>query len=472
VIIALVAIWSCDWSRPTRPVFDAAVECGESIGSRLIAIDYSCQAQHCAIAASEAACALELTLSSCEDARVSAAIGPEGELSFRTSNELGDCRATEPARDALFSFACGECRGDVYPNDEVIDAEVEAVRIEAVPFEAPEATGVIPLDRREPLNGYLADIAAIENEVAVLSFDGSYESVRCNNERSRIVFVDRATLSVRTSTAPDCLTRIATRRTMPELIGVFGGETPVIGRFEQSGRLIASAPIALPPETMRPYAIAIAIGEDDTARVTLTSAGDDAFTHVATIELTTLSQRVLSRKLEDNVRSAIELPRDLTAASSVEEGAIHVIDQLGASETTIPLGGGDRRFSTDAGALFFHLASGRLIAGATGHIPALYVLDPSSANPLLGDALVYQAFAAPWAMATWPKDQSLVAIGTTEGFGTFNAVIVLFDPLDLHVSPPRLTIGRGVVAELLPDPEGRLWALLPWSAELVRITLR
>jgi hypothetical protein len=88
--------------------------------------------------------------------------------------------------------------------------------------------------------------------------------------------------------------------------------------------------------------------------------------------------------------------------------------------------------------------------------------------------VLFERAAQTTVTAPWPSasDRALVG-GVIDGY-TFapKAVFALLD-----TSQPRFVLGAmdagfGIVSMLVPDGSGRMLALLPWSGELVRVSLR
>ena len=69
----------------------------------------------------------------------------------------------------------------------------------------------------------------------------------------------------------------------------------------------------------------------------------------------------------------------------------------------------------------------------------------------------------------WPAAPAEQLVGLTGLGPTFEAGLAWLDVAERHFVPGVLPIGRGVVRALAPDEAGRVWALLPWSGEIVRV---
>lgn len=472
LILSLIA--ACDWSRPPRPIPDVPIEeCAPIVGTGSVAIDLSCEPDRCAAFASESACRLELTISECMNVQLSARTDPQ--LLFEPSAELGTCVAAEPRTDALAAFICetttGMCRGDLYPVSQTIEVEdLSIVKIFDVPFQAYNGTDHDPLDRGSVLYGYLSDAEMVGGRIAVGGLDGRYKRPRCTTDRSTISFVDLDSLAVETTTAPPCLFRLALDSAHDELIGLFGGGAPSLARFDLRGRLLASKPVVIPLETGFQYPVGLAIDASGRARVTITSDDNPRFTYVISVDLPSLDVAVTSDRIGAFVRSSA-LDGDEIFASDHEGEQLRRVGADGHLLSALVLFG-EVLLANDPGFVFRPPGSERLFVSTTGRRGGTWVLEPGAQQMLVGAALDFHERGVPWAMSTWPKDQRVIAVGVTEGVGEFAARLALFDVEEVHYRAPTLRIGQGLVGKMLVDPRGRVWALLNWSAELVRITPR
>lgn len=474
-VCLLLAAAACDWSRPLPLPGDAGVECPAVLGEASIALDLDCKANPCVISAREEACVLELSISGCVETVLRGAIDADGKLIFEPSDELGGCAVIERRDDGRLSLLCSSddltCRGDIYPVDQTIDAELSRAKIFDVEFHGPDGPAE-PLDRAEVLRGYLSDFAEAGARFAVAGWGGDYKRVKCEDEDATLSFVDpESMMVVATATAPPCLVRLAFDRRREQLIGISGGPVPEINRFDLDGNLLQRATIPFPAETGLAFTVALALDRaTDLAWVTITSDEEPRYAYTIAIALENFQTVLTSARIDAFVRSSSLIEAGLYVSDG--EGA--VIERVGADGSLLqPIAlFGILRFSDDAGFVAQHEQSGRVLASATGARAAIWVLEPGAQDPVVKAAIYYFSYAAPWAIAAWPKDQRLMAVGVTEALGEEAALLALFDVEEARFRAVKLPIGRGLVAKLSTDARGRMFALLPWSAELVRITPR
>lgn len=77
----------------------------------------------------------------------------------------------------------------------------------------------------------------------------------------------------------------------------------------------------------------------------------------------------------------------------------------------------------------------------------------------------------PTAIGAWPLEASWVLVGMTlDAPEQPEALLGLLDPVEGHYRPGMLSLGFGVVSAIRTDPQGRVYILLSWAAQLVRLS--
>lgn len=77
----------------------------------------------------------------------------------------------------------------------------------------------------------------------------------------------------------------------------------------------------------------------------------------------------------------------------------------------------------------------------------------------------------PTAIGAWPLEASLVLVGLTlDSPEQPEALVGLLDPVEGHYRPGMLSLGFGVASVIRTDRPGRVYILLPWAAQLVRLS--
>ncbi|MCK6551048.1 hypothetical protein L6R52_34745 [Myxococcota bacterium] len=473
-LFALAAI-GCDPSRPVRVRADASVDgCPSLFGpSETVWLETTCLPERCAAVATQEGCALELSVSACESGSLSGVIDASGAVTFAGSGLFGECSVIGDGR-ALLSAACvselRSCRIDVHRPGPSLDASLTRVQIFDVPFEGPPGSTVQLLDQLDPLRGYLTDAVMLDDRIAVAAHDRRARSLDCNApEPSRLTFVDVARAAVTSSTsAPPCLTRLARDPLGPGLLGVFGSEPLELGRFDASGALVDSAPLDLPAE-VRHFAVALLPGPMETVIIAV-SRGFPATSFVLFADTASLALRRTSPPIEGRIRHAIaDAAGDLVASEIYEQQVLRIDGATGVIEDVVRLST-SRRVSGDAGFVVALPDRAALAVAATGAKSALWALDVAegSTTPIAGTAVFFEVVAAPWAMVPSPAEPELVVGASTSTAPGYEARLAHLDLDGPRWLPGSLVVGRGVVSALMVR-DRVLWAVLPWSAELVRI---
>src|SRR5262249_40423631 len=75
-------------------------------------------------------------------------------------------------------------------------------------------------------------------------------------------------------------------------------------------------------------------------------------------------------------------------------------------------------------------------------------------------------------LSFWPKAAVPTLLVGATSQGTWRALAGLFDLEAQRFRPGLIDVGHGVINRIRDDGKGRLLVLLPWSAELVRLTPR
>jgi hypothetical protein len=91
---------------------------------------------------------------------------------------------------------------------------------------------------------------------------------------------------------------------------------------------------------------------------------------------------------------------------------------------------------------------------------------PQRLRPFQADGL------AVLSVAPWPLDDKQVLVGghVLSANGARRAVVTLLDVEAGRFLPEVFEIGDQSVTRIRTDAKGRLWALLPWSGQVVRLT--
>jgi hypothetical protein len=439
-----------------------------SAGTKPI-LDDRCNFERCTLTIEQRRCEISLTTSGCSLGRLEGSIDAEGRLDLN-GGAGGHCTGTASTGPIAISLSCMRARDtcpiDVYsgPFAPRIAIQSKAVLDQHM---TPGGGFTTPFGAHRAVTGYLSGMQIVGAQLAVSTFEGLFDRYDCDNSTpTSIKLIDRDSMAiVRTASAPPCLNNIIADPIGPGLIGTFGGSAPQIGRFDELGRLTASARVAL--SALRPgeWPEAMLIFGDQSRLLVAYTSSDGDHTHFVYFDLATLMMTQSVPALIQ-VRAMADLGADLFGVSDRIGGRVVLFDKMTA-ESRGGLMLGDRAgLSPDPGFILFHGPSSRTIAGTTGPAPGIQALSQTT---LFGGARTVAIDAVAWAMHEWPADRSRILVGITELAPALDAYVTFFDPSAVRFEPTPILIGSGAVSQALADPEGRVWLLLPWSASVVRI---
>lgn len=116
-------------------------------------------------------------------------------------------------------------------------------------------------------------------------------------------------------------------------------------------------------------------------------------------------------------------------------------------------------------------------APGTGRILTTTPLDLASVRMVdrdeaFGLTMPFERIVFPTSVHPWPADVDVLIVGgvAPDADGTYDAVVMFYDTRHARFLPGTWPIGQGAVTRMLTDRAGRVWALLPWAGEVVRLT--
>lgn len=195
--------------------------------------------------------------------------------------------------------------------------------------------------------------------------------------------------------------------------------------------------------------------------------------YVLELDPATLDVRATSPFLPTFVRSAVLFEQNTVVLADFIAGGVTGLTRPGLQPGTLRLLLEDRRLSDDVGFLAV-TGAGSLYASTSGSQAAAFVIDqPFSTRESMRAAVFYEQIGVPWAAIVSPSDPSLMLVGVMKGQSfSFEASIARLNPAEKRFLPGSIPIGQGAVTQLAADRQGRVWAMLPWSGKLARISFR
>jgi hypothetical protein len=448
-----------------------------------IDIDARCVESRCQPAIDQRGCELSLNLSACQIGNYRGRIDYRGSFCGETA-EAGCSFAAHPD-DVFASIACtSPIACDIEIAKDAAPPPLRTSTITVIEAAVPRAPGVPPGDSLQSayrLSGYFSDFAVLDDRIAVSTHDGRYlDDERCrSSDASRIALFDPGSLlQIGTSTAPPCLMRLLERPA--GFLGVFGsGAAWKLGRFSPSGRLGASAPIALDAADGRTYfaeevlfaaateqAVILFSWEDAGGRPghTLVAIGE-AGAPQAIVEDGAAGANGLA--ISDDGKLAFVVEVD----SRVEQDFVRVIDVRSHAELDrIPL---PTLHSTSNQQVAFHGPSGAFLISSPFEDPAVFLLEGSGFRGGAGRRLPLNRDFGPYASALHPSDENLALVGAVslDPGAPRTSAIAVYDPHAHLFLPGLLPAGFGPPTAMKRGL-GRTWVALPWEAKLLRIESR
>jgi hypothetical protein len=333
---------------------------------------------------------------------------------------------------------------------------------------------------------WLSDMLLLNDEVVVVDGNG-LGMLGCArpDTASRLVFLNMDTLEVvRTATAPPCLARLE-RDPQGGFFGVFGNEELQIARFDNLGRVRSSSSLSIGPisaladlavSVSDPPVIAVAVFED-------ASHGYVRAPSITLVDLNLTSHSTILLRGYPFSEGSTYL-YSMTAGLSGR----FAIAFNSASNTSIAM------LSPTTGAFFPNTFQARTNAlgwladasrpGAPGETwllladNALLVEIRDTFGTAMSETAIHASgptFNTALALAP-DLPRMVVAGGATEispwspSIGvTGRARLVLIDAEAGVQLPGHLDFAAGPIGKLAFDRQKRLWALLPWPAEVIRL---
>ncbi len=396
-----------------------------------------------------------------------------------------DCQQTEDRRWSCQLDAVTKCELELLehtPAPPMVVARTRVYSATVAPnVTVPNLTGVA-LDVDQAQGGYISDLVVLDDKLVVSAHAGRLERPRClaPSDVGELIFISQEGLQI-IDRRPShrCLMRLAREPGGDGFFGAFVQDQMWhLGQFDVAGGLVKSSSIAARTALETPGWIVADIvpGASGEIAVVVTSAArpDDLSTIVVVLDS---DLRVLrrSRRFADNWVLAVEAvgashvtsPHLLAAAPRSE--AVYWFDLTSMEHVSFadPLGPRDDVVRSSPMALTMF----------DGH--ALAALAGTAGTVAFSDGFEWSGFESPQqlagyptAFAAWPPEPTLLAtmVSRATEDSTFEANLMLLEPATKRFRSGAVTLGFGVASRPQVDAQGRLWTLLPWASEIVRIT--
>lgn len=480
----LGGLWACDVSRPTR--VDDTPTCPTWPTALTVATD--CELGPTSVTVQQRGCALTLEFVGTDRVRFEGTLDADGALTLAEVEGRPPCREASPRRGALRRIECARtadpCGYDLHRPAPPREVPVARAAVIAAPFVAPPRVAQgrsRPLDQHHPLEGYLTAMVVRGRGAWVATASGAYATADClTATESTLVRVDDEGPGLglsRPVPAPSCLRALAPDPADPRrFFGVSGGRPPRLHAFDERGEVLRT--VDVPAPTSRDPALPVVVialevpappEEAPLLYLVLSTMEKRHEAWLLVFDRATLALLRTSEPSVTSVRAASPALRDLVFGADHDSGELvpfHTRDQGLDIGYAVDLVGGP---SDDVGFISYHAPTDQLVVSTTGEASVLWLVHRVADLRKRQFVRTYEGPGLPWASTPWPAEPAEQLVGLTGLGPTFEAGLAWLDVAERHVIPGVLPIGRGVVRALASDEAGRVWALLPWSGEIVRV---
>ncbi len=324
--------------------------------------------------------------------------------------------------------------------------------------------------------GYLYDFLARDRDLIVSGPSGPPTITNCQSMRlpTQLLHYNEALEQIGTSTAPDCLSWMASDENDGYFAAFKDDDGWRIGRFSAEGRALATHPTesfivnTYGREVLRPMRMRGLQTSENRLHVLIEGRRSTPGTFLITLDKTTLALEH-HHQLEDEVRThAAVSDHEVVWAKRSRFCRFDVVQGRCTNDGELPPNISD----------FFHIHAARssqdvLFAGSD-HSIFYWRSDELGALPqqiyhhrqrgLHPSRVVPGAPGAPW----W-----VLNLGASPEKGAAPiSYLSAWVPEQYFIGPTLFPIGEGVVSRARMDSQGRLLALFPWTGQLVRLKLR
>lgn len=474
---------ACDVSTPVRFRPDGGPGACPIVldGDRAPNVDNNCAHTRCNAGAIESGCAFAISLDTCEDSELRGIVKDDGRIELGPDGKNGVCTERPAATGAYFSVECERpdqtCRFDVYPRQLAPFIDAEPVTILSVAFQVPPGNDRYALAAPfSTLRGYIGDVARMDDgTLAVATFDGRFDGIDCTSTMpTRTFFYGLPQLTkVGEAVTPPCLVRMSSSPYSGGFVGVYGGDRPMLGQFSPDGSLIGAVAITSSVAGASRVVDLLVDPDREAVYVLWTSEEMSSGPTVVAVHALASLRPIAVSEPRAAMGTALAMTRDgELAVSSRTYGELDIYDRRNAQWLgDIDLNITNRGLSEQAGALALHSVSGVMVVATVGARPGMIIVDPDRV-PFNTSALDYEGNGTAGAIAVYRPSVESMLVGLTDAPPLYRARVARFDPRAQRFLPGSVEIGRGAVSHLIEMKNNiDMVAVLPWSAELVRLTV-
>lgn len=430
-------------------------------------VDVQCVGDPCPAAAARSGCAVAVQGPACGLEAFELGLDP----SAPACAETGPCAVRSGSADALVTLSCRRpnfdeaCSVQLFRRAPFPPVELERVQVLDVEPVYPEAARYAPYVIR---GGYLSDLVFTEDLVLVTSLEGTSGGVgacRGRGAHHRLHVFSREDLSRQGELVlPRCAWGL--HETAPgRFVGftVDGSTDHVLSlSFSLLGGEVRTATIAAVDFENAIVTSALHLGPGRSVVAVVSPLRGQGLLVFVDDE----GRRLSSARFSDVEFSGLERYREGFVATESWGDSFVYFDEEGAILGTVPV---PERASRSLGAPKVHAPSNHVTVPIARDVRQVASMTPGlELHPKR--LLHYELAAAPTAIADWPPEPRLQVAGVTVDGPEPLSYLARLDPVAGHFLPGVLEVGPGPAAVMRTDPEGRVYVLLSWAAQLVRVT--
>lgn len=448
------------WMRDRCPVLETAD------------VDVRCVFTRCFAYTRQTGCDVAIDLESCSFPTVRGRIHPDGTLCLEPGAQ---CLASNEDHPVLNCSSPEACEIHIWPNPgvpdwEVIETKVVESATERVPFSGDG--GLYPIMAH---SGWFADLVVLGDRVLVSTHAGRFQDGRlCDHPlpmEARSFALD--TLApIATSTLPPCTSKLERDPHGDGFIGFFRGAAPSwnAGRFDKEGRLLASAPIAMPDDRVwDPFASIVDL-ERDRVWVTFSAFENGGAYALYYLQLSTWTVERVD-VTEDESSLGIALSQNGTVVIAHEKAAARFYDPEserteGYARLAALLG------SVRLGSIAFLDAANLFVMPVPNDDPSIYLFSGTGVIEHRRGFLATRDYG-PYRASVWPanRDYALIGAGSNSDTPPRRSVLTLYDGRTDRFLPGVLEVGFGATTHMRTG-ERAVYVGFSWDARLMRIEPR
>lgn len=458
--------------------------CPSTTADRL-SLDVGCLSTYCERRVTATGpCTFDLDATECGIGVIGAVVDRSGAVCLDFTRVGWTCARRADDTTSNGPYLCthpSECALDAYVAPEGARPPFSVDRVRVAGGEVPyiprgwERRALLSPERAE--GGYVYDLALIGDRAVVSVVVGPPDE-ECTLERSdqaELRIVDLETMAtVATVPARTCYGELLAVPGTSDFLATSLDEDGVwrIERFDREGARVRTGTIAEiePPQPWVRRVEQLAWLADGRVGALFrgTLATDTTSTTISVHDLDTLAQV-----------DRIELP-ELRRSWVIRGYGERTLVLSHESRTVGWLDPRSRRFTTAAILQFESLETDALLDGVWHEPSQRIVVVGAGLNTLFtvaasGEVTRHTTFAdgrALVALAEWPPDDALLFVTGTlhRGLGDVVASATFFDTRTRRFLPGTYELGDGTARRIQRDAEGRLWMILPWGGELLRLT--